>query len=152
MDHLVFTYRTHIHAPIETVWNFFSTADNLAKITTFPKVTILTNPSTTKGNTILMKLNFFFLSAHWASVIEDVEAPHFFIDKGEKIPFPFKEWHHKHRFYSLGSQTVMEDIVTFKAWVPSYISKPILTNMFKEREEAIRKEFNNGNSKCKGAT
>ncbi|MDT8861680.1 hypothetical protein N0O92_15790 [Alkalihalobacillus sp. MEB130] len=138
---VVFTYKTRIEAPIEEVWAFFSTAENLAKITSFPKVSILSGPETRQGNLIQMQLRFVCFSLKWESLIKEVQAPHFFIDKGVKLPFPFLEWQHKHVFHVKGEYTIMEDIVEFRSVVPSYLTKPLLLSLFRGREKAIRKEF-----------
>ncbi|KHF41790.1 SRPBCC family protein [Halalkalibacter okhensis] len=144
MGSLVFTYRTIIDAPIEQVWAFFSTADNLAKITTFPKVTILSNPETVEGNIIHLKLQVALLSVNWTSRISKVDHLSCFLDQGEDLPFPFTEWSHLHNFTKFGAHTIMEDVVNFKAKVPSCVTRPILQVLFKGRESAIKNELRQG--------
>ncbi|MCL7747141.1 SRPBCC family protein [Halalkalibacter alkaliphilus] len=141
MGLFAFTYKTVIDAPIEAVWTFFSTAENLAKITSFPRVTILSNPETVEGNTIKMKLHFAGLYVNWTSKVTYVQAPNCFIDKGVKLPFPITEWRHTHSFTENGSRTIMEDIVMFNAHLPTFVTRPILKAMFQGRELAIKHEF-----------
>ena len=135
-----FNYETKIDKEFEEVWTFFSTADNLAKITSFPKVRILSDPSTTPGNTIKMQFNFFIFRISWHSKITKKEQT-YFIDEGEKLPFPFKEWKHTHKFKEDGKLTVMTDIVEYDASVPDFFVKFILNQMFSGREKEIKKYF-----------
>ncbi len=78
MTRLTFTYETIIEAPIDETWTFFSTADNLARMTTFPKVSIQSNPVTATGNLIKMELKVAGFSIEWHSLIEEVKPQHFF--------------------------------------------------------------------------
>ncbi|MFC0473567.1 hypothetical protein ACFFHM_24430 [Halalkalibacter kiskunsagensis] len=141
MDFLVFTYRTVVKASIDDVWSFFATAENLAQITTFPKINIQSDPETKQGNVIVMKLGLAGFYVKWTSLISEVNAPHYFIDKGIQLPLPFTEWTHKHSFTASGTDTIIEDTVIFKSFVPSLITKPMLVNLFRGRELSIMKEF-----------
>ncbi len=141
MSLLTFSYTTIVKAPIEEVWTFFSTAENLARITSFPKVTILSNPDTRTGNEIVMKLSVAGIGVKWVSLIEEVDAPHCFVDSGLKLPFPFTEWKHEHAFVENEDETIMKDTIKCKAILPSYVTKAILENMFKGREKAIARVF-----------
>ncbi|TWI57880.1 SRPBCC family protein [Halalkalibacter nanhaiisediminis] len=143
MNVLVFRYTTVVKAPIEEVWRFFSTAENLATITAFPNVNILSNPETKTGNEIEMKLSVAGVGVKWISLIEEVEPPFRFVDTGLKLPFPFTEWRHEHAFAENGAETIMTDTIMFRASMPSFITKALLENMFKGREKAIAAQFTN---------
>ncbi|NEU30787.1 hypothetical protein GN156_08360 [bacterium LRH843] len=132
-----FTYTTIIHESMDDVWTFFSTASNLQRLTSFPKVTILSNPETKAGNEIVMKLSFVGATLNWVSSIEKVEQPFLFVDRGVKLPFPFKEWRHEHHFMSHGDETIMTDSIVCRASVPNFLVKLILLNMFKSREKKL---------------
>ena len=78
--------RHHVPADIGTVWEFFSRAENLGRIT--PRsmgFEILTDqPSTESGSTIDYTLRpVFGIPAKWRTRIESVEAPHHFRDVQE---------------------------------------------------------------------
>ncbi|WP_096201150.1 SRPBCC family protein [Bacillus sp. FJAT-45350] len=136
-----FYYETYIDSHIDNVWDFFSTAENLAKITSFPKVRILSNPATVKGNIIEMELNFRLFKMAWSSDITEVVEKSYFIDVGKVVPFPFKEWRHVHAFEEKGNGTLMKDTVTYEAIMPGLFVQQFLKGMFSSREKEIRKYF-----------
>ncbi|WP_227935028.1 SRPBCC family protein [Alkalihalobacillus deserti] len=141
MTSFVYTYQTIINAPIEDVWSFFSSATNLSKITSFPKIEVTSDLRTMEGNKMEMKLGFAGVRMKWISLIHDVDAPTQFVDTGIKLPFPFTEWKHIHAFTSQGNQTVMDDQVRCSTVLPSFMVKPLVNNMFKGREQAIKLHF-----------
>ncbi|MFC0558151.1 SRPBCC family protein [Halalkalibacter alkalisediminis] len=141
MTSFVYTYKTIINAPIDNVWSFFSSATNLSKITPFPKVEIISDPRTITGNRIKMKLGYAGFNVRWISLIEDVQEPNRFVDTAVKLPFPFVEWSHIHTFTPNGNETIMQDQVHLRSFLPSVFLKPLLNSMFKGREQAIRLHF-----------
>ncbi|MBP3951195.1 SRPBCC family protein [Bacillus suaedae] len=139
-----FTYKTTIEAPIDDVWDFFSTAENLAKITSFPKIKIESDPRTMQGNEIVMSLGFSLIRMKWISLIEDVEAPLLFVDKGLVMPFPFTYWKHKHafeRYEDRPDKTLMTDSLVVEAYLPEKLIHLFLNQMFKGREKALKEVF-----------
>ncbi|WP_017728251.1 SRPBCC family protein [Halalkalibacterium ligniniphilum] len=133
-----FHYETVIDAQLDEVWGFFSTADNLVKITRLPKITLLSNPETIQGNTIKMKIGVAGVSVMWEALIEEVKAPHFFIDKAIKPPFPFTAWKHIHAFEQSGERVLMKDTVEYEATIPTFIVNKLLTKMFRDRGKAVK--------------
>ncbi|MDV2683257.1 hypothetical protein RYX56_02605 [Alkalihalophilus lindianensis] len=67
MNTYLFTHETKVEARLEEVWSFFFTAENLVKITDFPTITLHSNPLTSEGNTIQMKIGFGPIKANWHS-------------------------------------------------------------------------------------
>ncbi|WP_051556640.1 SRPBCC family protein [Alkalihalobacterium bogoriense] len=138
----IFTYKTIIHAQKSEVWHFFSTADNLAKITSFPKVRITSDPETKKGNRIVMELQFLFFTFHWTANITAVTED-YFIDEAIKVPFPLIAWKHKHCLHEENGVTVMTDTVEYESSIPSFLLKPFIYGMFQNRKKAIQHYFKN---------
>ncbi|WP_368504684.1 hypothetical protein AB3N04_03140 [Alkalihalophilus sp. As8PL] len=141
MNTYLFTYETKIEASLEEVWSFFSTAENLVKITDFPTITLHSNPLTSEGNTIQMKIGVGPIKANWHSYIEEVKPLEYFIDVGVKVPFSIHSWRHKHAFVSLPNHTLMKDTVEIQSTLPSIILKTALKKMFTGREKAVQLHF-----------
>ncbi|MBU9712341.1 SRPBCC family protein [Evansella tamaricis] len=127
---------------LHDLWRFFSSADNLAKITPFPKVIILSNPVTTIGNKIEMELNFYLFRLKWHSKIIDMKVESYFIDVGQKIPFPFRKWKHIHEFEVNEGVIQMRDIVEYEAYLPRQVISVLLWFMFSGRKKELMKVFN----------
>ncbi|WP_216829493.1 SRPBCC family protein [Alkalihalobacterium elongatum] len=132
-----FRYETIINAPLSEVWDFFKSAENLAVITSFPKIKLSSDPRTVEGNLIEMELDFGVMKKSWVASIVEVKEKEYFIDTGLKLPFPFVEWKHQHRFEAVGKQTKMTDIVNYKASVPNLFVTLVLKQMFTGRKKVL---------------
>jgi NADH dehydrogenase len=111
----ILTSRHHVPADIDRVWDFFSRADNLGRIT--PRsmgFEIHTdNPSTEQGATIDYTLRpLFGIPVSWRTRIDAVDAPSAFSDTQEKGPY--KSWLHEHRFTEVEGGVRMDDRVEYE--------------------------------------
>ncbi len=132
-----FKYETILNSDLDNVWDFFSSTENLVKITRFPKVKLESDPAVIKGQHIKLTLNFILFRLKWHLVIHDVQDKQLFIDEAITAPFPFKQWRHTHAFKGHEEHTVMTDQVEFEALLPSFLIRWMLTGMFKDRERTI---------------
>ncbi len=104
-----------IAADIDTVWEFFSRAENLGRIT--PRsmdFDIHTeDPSTATGSLIDYTVRpLFGIPTRWRTRIDEVDAPHRFSDSQEKGPY--KSWVHEHRFAEVEGGVRMDDRVEYE--------------------------------------
>ncbi len=104
-----------VPADLERVWDFFSRAENLGRIT--PRsmgFEIHTpEPSALQGSTIDYTLRpLFGIPTKWRTLIDEVEAPRRFSDVQEKGPY--KSWVHEHRFSTVEGGVRMDDRVTYE--------------------------------------
>ena len=111
----ILTSRHHIPADIDTVWDFFSRADNLGRIT--PRSVgfeIHTpEPSTESGAVIDYTVRpLFGIPTSWRTRIEAVDAPHRFRDVQDKGPY--KSWVHEHTFTEVEGGVRMDDRVEYE--------------------------------------
>lgn len=101
---------------INEAWDFFSSPENLEKITPSKMNFRITSGKPEKmyaGQIISYKIKIFpFFSSHWVTEITQVENLSFFID--EQRFGPYKMWHHEHRFKSENNTIGMHDKVTYK--------------------------------------
>ncbi|WP_078596644.1 SRPBCC family protein [Evansella clarkii] len=136
-----FEYRTVIKKDIRLVWDFFSDPVNLQKITSFPRVQVIRD-SEQEEERIKIKLNFLFLfRITWDAVITEKRDQDYFVDKGDNLPFPLRQWKHTHQFESSGTGTIMTDKVEYIAFAPDILVKMMLILMFKSREKKIKSIF-----------
>ncbi|TVP82774.1 MAG: hypothetical protein EA344_10930 [Alkalicoccus sp.] len=135
-----FHYRTKMNKPLSDVWSFFQYNRNLAAITSFPKLTLQGDEKVFEGAVIHLKMNFFIIRLSWESKISQVQPLRYFIDEGEKLPFPFTKWQHKHEFIELRpGWTLMTDQVRFTSLVPAVFIKIMLYGMFSDRKRKLEK-------------
>ncbi len=141
--------KTLIPAPIETVFDFFSRAENLDRITpSWLQFRILdpTPRDLKKQSRIRFSLKLNLFPVHWETEITEWDPPLSFVDK--QIKGPYRQWEHLHRFTAQESHTLMEDAVVYR--VPGWIFEPLihlrfvhpkLEKIFDFREEQLTKIF-----------
>jgi len=101
--------------PIERAFSFFANAENLELLTPqWLHFEILTPPPIAMhvGTVIQYRLRVHGLPVHWTTSITDWNPPFEFVDV--QLKGPYRLWHHRHRFESLGDQTRMTDEVTYR--------------------------------------
>ena len=98
--------------PIGEVFDFFSRAENLERITpSWLSFRMLTpSPVEMRAGTLLdYKLRVHGLPVRWRTRIESWYPPHSFIDVQERGPY--RLWRHTHRFVEArGGTTVLDDV------------------------------------------
>jgi ligand-binding SRPBCC domain-containing protein len=137
-----------VSAAREEVFNFFSDAWNLERIT--PRelnFSIVTERpfEIKKGALIEYRLKLFGLRFKWLTIISLWDPPEIFVD--EQIQGPYKYWKHTHRFTEVDEGTLIEDEVQYK--LPLYpfgeLAHPLiklqLKRIFNYREKAIADIF-----------
>jgi len=111
----ILSSRQHVAADLDTVWDFFSRAENLGRITPramrFDMHTAA--PSTEAGSTIDYTIRpLFGIPMHWRTRIDSVDAPRRFVDVQEKGPYG--SWVHEHRFTEVDGGVRMDDRVEYE--------------------------------------
>jgi uncharacterized protein len=105
-----------INRPLEEVFEFFSRAENLQRITPplldFKIITAL--PIEMKSGALIdYRLKVRGLPMTWRTLIEEWNPPHRFIDT--QLKGPYRLWHHTHEFIALGpNRTLMKDTVRYE--------------------------------------
>ena len=100
--------------PIETVFEFFSKAENLEKLTPpWLKFSIVTPPPIRmrQGLTIEYRIRVRGLSLAWLTEIERWNPPFEFIDV--QLKGPYKMWRHTHHFSESAGGTTIVDVVNY---------------------------------------
>ncbi|CAM1346093.1 SRPBCC family protein [Tenacibaculum crassostreae] len=137
---------------IKEAWNYFSSPENLEKITPPSmgfQITSKVDKKAYEGQIITYKVSPLpFIKTNWVTEITKVKEECFFID--EQRFGPYKMWHHEHFFESLpNGNTLMKDKISYK--IPfgflGYLAQALfvkkqLTSIFKYRYNTLEELFN----------
>ncbi len=129
MKTYIFRTEQFIDKPVETVFEYFSKADNLDNVTpSHLRFQILTPlPIDMKlGTRIQYRLRLYGIPIRWDTEITDWEPPFRFVDT--QVKGPYKKWVHEHRFLKKDGGTKMIDTVEYA--VPGYIFAPLIHSWF----------------------
>lgn len=137
-----------INLPAQTVFSYFS--KNLFKALNpwFMPMKIELFEGCLPGNRVIVTLGGKIIQARWISEItsfENNENEIFFIDIGKKLPFPLKNWEHKHRIVSIDqNQCKIVDEITYQSYnkLLDTIVKPLMLVQFGYRKKIYSKFFN----------
>lgn len=140
---------TDLPRPIDEVFEFFSDATNLQRITPdWFDLRILTPLpiEMREGALIDYKLKIQGVPVRWRTRIAAWEPPHRFID--EQLKGPYTLWVHEHRFEPIPGGTRMYDEVTYLAaagplssWITRAFAKPRVESLFDSRSVTMREIF-----------
>lgn len=140
-----------IKATLDETWKFFSSPENLDKLTPknmgFDIITPRPLPKMFEGQIIEYKVRpVLNLPIFWRTEITEVRPKKFFIDN--QIKGPYKLWRHKHTFESEGDKVRMHDHVTYELPIgilgniahTLYVKKR-LAEIFDYRNEVVSEIF-----------
>jgi ligand-binding SRPBCC domain-containing protein len=139
-----------IPAPLETVWDFFSSPVNLKLITPpYMGFDILTPvPDKMEAGLIIAYTvrPLFNIPMHWVTEITHVEPMRFFVDEQRFGPYRF--WHHRHTFTPVECGVRMEDLVYYALKQPlidgiihKLLVRPRLEEIFEYRRRKVEEIF-----------
>ncbi|TDQ21860.1 SRPBCC family protein [Tenacibaculum caenipelagi] len=151
----IYTLETELvlNVPLKQAWDFFSSPENLQKITP-PHMSFQMTSKVDKkayaGQIITYKVGILpGVKSNWVTEITQVKNKEFFID--EQRFGPYKMWHHEHWFDELAEgKTLMKDKISYK--IPFgflghlaqviFIKKQLKT-IFEYRYQTLEELFNN---------
>jgi hypothetical protein len=111
----VFRGEQRIDQPLPVVFDFFSRAANLERITPpWLSFSILgAEPAEVKTGTVIpYRLRLHGVPLIWVSQIESFEPQRMFVDR--QLIGPYKLWVHTHSFEADGDQTIIRDEVRYE--------------------------------------
>jgi uncharacterized protein len=110
----VFHAEQFVPRPLAEVFDFFSKAENLEKLTpswlNFHILSVEPSP-VRKGTLIRYSLRWRIFPIRWTTEIIEWEPPYRFVDV--QLKGPYKLWHHEHRFVAEGNGTRIVDDVQY---------------------------------------
>ena len=135
-----------------TAWTFFSSPNNLAKITP-PEMDFITlstfkeNAEIHTGMLIDYKVKpLFGISMFWRTEITEVQKPYYFTDT--QLKGPYRLWEHTHTFTEKENGVLMQDVVKYQLplgplgiLAHSLLVRRKLESLFAFRKAAIERIF-----------
>lgn len=135
-----------------TAWTFFSSPNNLAKITP-PEMGFKTLSTFNDGQEIytgmLIEYNvkpLFGISLFWRTEIVDVQKPYSFVDT--QLKGPYRVWEHTHTFTEKENGVLMQDVVKYQlpfgplgVLANALLVRKKLESLFAFRKAAIERIF-----------
>lgn len=111
---------TTIPLPLNEVFDFFSKAENLNRITPPElhfKILSEIHVPMFAGQLIKYRIKLFGIPFYWKTEISEWSPPIKFVDR--QLSGPYAIWHHEHRFREIEGKTEMTDTVTYlsKGWI-----------------------------------
>ena len=149
----IYTLRSvvEISIPISKAWEFFSSPENLAKVTPQEMNFLITSGKPKKaysGQIISYKVNVLkYFRLNWVTEITNIEFEKYFVD--EQRFGPYKMWHHEHLFERIDDHNCkMIDIVSYKLpfgflgkWGHKLFIKKQLKTIFDYRIKVMKNLF-----------
>lgn len=145
----VFRCETLVKAPIESVFSFFSQAENLERITPRSLRFRILTPlpiEMRRGARIDYALRLFGLPIRWLSEITEFEPGRRFVDV--QLRGPYRRWIHEHTFEPVGAGTLMTDTVRYEVgfgWIGRVVERMFVRrsveSIFAHRARVIASEF-----------
>lgn len=150
----IFYLREEQLLPVDllTAWAFFSSPNNLAKITP-PEMDFKTITRFNEGAEIYtgMLIDYkvkplFGISMFWRTEIQEVQKPYKFIDT--QLKGPYRLWEHTHIFTEKENGVLMQDVVKYQlpfgplgVLTHSLLVRKKLQTLFAFRKVAIERIF-----------
>ncbi|MDL1894218.1 SRPBCC family protein [Sphingobacteriales bacterium CHB3] len=135
--------------PIDEVFEFFRSPENLSRITPpWLNFRILTPLplEMQRGTLIDYTVNWLGIPVRWTTMIASYNPPHRFID--QQLVGPYSFWYHIHTFIEKSRKTEMHDEVRYVLplgivgeAVHTWIVRRQLDRIFDYREIAVRQQF-----------
>lgn len=105
-----------VEAPLDSVFDFFSVASNLERITPeLLRFELLTPEPISMGTGTVLdyRLRVHGIPFRWRSVIEEWDPGVAFVDR--QIKGPYAHWEHRHEFEPAGDQaTIVRDVINYR--------------------------------------
>ena len=143
--HGFLSVKQYLDKDIETIFQFFSEAKNLEKITpdilNF-RIDKMSTSEIEKNTIIDYKLKIRGFPANWKTQIVEWNPPHRFIDT--QLNGPYKLWHHTHDFEKMGTGTLMMDKVRYKlpmGFAGNLVAQTFVQNDVENIFKFLRVEF-----------
>ena len=146
MKTFLFETRRTLEQPLAEVFEFFSNAHNLVRITPpWLHLNVLT-PAPIKmftGTLIDYKLKLHGIPIRWQTEITEWNPPHAFVDVQRRGPY--RLWRHTHIFTETAEGVVVEDSVEYAVWgnrlIDKFFVRPDIEKIFAYRSAQLEKIF-----------
>jgi ligand-binding SRPBCC domain-containing protein len=122
-------FETKLYRPLAEVFEFFSNAENLNKVTPTEVSFSMLTPMPVKmqvGALIDYRIILSGIPFFWRTQVSVWQPPYRFVDEQAKGPYVF--WHHEHTFEDKGSYILMTDRLHYLS--PGWFLEPLIDKLF----------------------
>lgn len=108
----------------------------------FPKLRVLRFDGSLPGHLVELELDFLLYRQRWTSIITE-SGTDFFVDEGQLLPAPLRQWRHAHRVLPTGTGSTIVDDVTYSSGylLLDTLLYPALWLLFAYRRPIYRRIF-----------
>ncbi len=139
-----------VPAPLDVVWDFFSSPSNLSKITPPEMGFIITSavqPEMYPGMFITYTVSpALGIKLNWVTEITQTSNKEYFVDEQRRGPYSL--WHHEHHFKAVAGGVEMKDILYYQIpfgivgrLADAIFVKKKVSSIFHFREKQVNKIF-----------
>jgi ligand-binding SRPBCC domain-containing protein len=112
----------------------------------YPKLKLLRFDGSIPGDVVEVELQTGIKSFRWTSLITEREittAEAWFVDEGQELPPPLKQWRHRHLVTKNGAGAIIHDIIDFSTGYKALdvLLYPLLLTQFGMRKPIYKKVF-----------
>lgn len=112
----------------------------------YPRVTLLRFDGSKPGDIVEIEMQTGLKTFRWTSLIVALsitEKEAYFIDEGQILPPPLKQWRHKHLVEATGTGAVIHDIITYSTGnkLLDLFLYPFMLAQFSYRKPIYKKVF-----------
>ena len=138
------TLRSKVSGELTAIYKHFDA--DLFRYLLPPGAQLIEFGGSKQGDIVHLKLP---IAGEWISEITEDGASEdscYFIDEGRTLPFPIKEWRHKHILHRQGNNTIVEDNMNFSTGniITDILFYPVLFLSFLPRVWQYDRYFKNG--------
>ncbi|MBC5994078.1 SRPBCC family protein [Pontibacter cellulosilyticus] len=112
----------------------------------YPKLKLNRFDGSEPGDVVEVELQTGFKNFQWTSLITDrsvTATEAYFIDQGQELPPPLRQWHHKHLVTKSGNGSIIHDIITYStgSGILDLLMYPLMRLQFGMRKPVYQREF-----------
>lgn len=112
----------------------------------YPKLKLLRFDGSAPGNVVEVELQTGISAFRWTSLItvrEITEERAWFVDEGQEVPPPLRQWRHKHLVTKHGNGAIIHDIIEYSTGYKALdvMLYPFMLAVFGMRKPVYKKVF-----------
>lgn len=139
--------KTSVAENYRSVFNAFDEELFLKLSPPYPRLKLLRFDGSQVGDVVEVELQTGFSRHRWTSLITEsavTDSEAYFIDEGQELPPPLKQWHHKHLVSKDGTGAIIHDIIDYSTGfrMLDLLLYPLMGAQFRMRKPVYKRIFN----------
>lgn len=138
--------QTAVRQNYKAVFDGFDESLFLKLAPPYPQVKLIRFDGSKPGDIVEIEMNIGVKKLRWTSLIVAVNVTGteaYFIDEGQVLPFPLKQWRHKHLITAAGNGAVIHDIISYSTGnkILDAVLYPFMLAQFSYRKPIYKRVF-----------